>query len=156
MSLALLCIELINKNIIFDYATEFKLNNKEICETKDFTLSDSIYNDFKKFAIAKEFRYENNSQEGLKKLIEVIKKENFYEKTKDILDSLEAKLQHNTEEELEKYRSEVSQMLSAEIVKRYYFSKGEAQESLKTDKVLELSIEILNDPKRYNEILKGK
>ena len=47
-------------------------------------------------------------------------------------------------------------MLSAEIVKRYYFSKGEAEQFLKTDEVLELSIEILNDPKRYNEILQGK
>ena len=73
-----------------------------------------------------------------------------------ILDSLETKLQHNTEEELDKYRTEVSQMLSAEIVKRYYFSKGEAQEVLKTDEELKLCIEILNDPKRYNEILKGK
>ena len=156
MSLALLCIELIQKNIIFDYATEFKLNNKEIPTVDNFTLSDSIYNDFKQFAIKKDFKYENNSQEGLKKLIEIIKKENFYHKTKDILDSLEAKLQHNTEEELDKYRIEVSQMLSAEIVKRYYFSKGEAQESLKTDEALKLSIEILNDPKRYNEILQGK
>ena len=156
MSLALLCIELIQKNIIFDYATEFKLNNKEIPTVDNFTLSDSIYNDFKQFAIKKDFKYENNSQEGLKKLIEIIKKENFYHKTKDILDSLEAKLQHNTEEELDKYRNEVSQMLSAEIVKRYYFSKGEAQESLKTDEALKLSIEILNDPKRYNEILQGK
>ena len=156
MSLALLCIELLKKNIIFDYATEFKLNNKEIPAIEDFILSDSIYNDFKKFAIEKDFRYENNSQEGLKKLIEIIKKENFYETTKDILDSLETKLQHNTAEELDKYRSEVSQMLSAEIVKRYYFSKGEAQESLKTDETLKLSIEILNDPKRYHDILQGK
>ena len=109
-----------------------------------------------RFAIEKNFKYENNSQEGLKKLIEIIKKENFYESSKDILDSLETKLQHNTEEELDKYRTEVSQMLSAEIVKRYYFSKGEAQESLKTDETLKLSIEILNDPKRYNEILQGK
>ena len=156
MSLALLCIELIKKNIVFDYATEFKLNNKEIPAIEDFTLSDSTYNDFKKFAIEKNFKYENNSQEGLKKLIEIIKKENFYESSKDILDNLETKLQHNTEEELDKYRTEVSQMLSAEIVKRYYFSKGEAQESLKTDETLKLSIEILNDPKRYNEILQGK
>ncbi len=156
MSLALLCIELIKKNIIFDYATEFKLNNKEIPNTEHFILTDSIYNDFKKFAIAKDFKYENSSQEGLKKLVGIIKQENFYDQTKDILDSLEAKLQHNTEEELDKYRNEVSQMLSAEIVKRYYFSKGEAQESLKTDEALKLSIEILNDPKRYHDILQGK
>ena len=156
MALALLCVELIKKNITFDYATKFKLENETIPSVEDFTITDEIYNDFKQFVLEKDFKYQNSSQEGLKKLIEIIKKENFYESSKEILDNLETKLQHNTEEELDKYRTEVSQMLSAEIVKRYYFSKGEAQEVLKTDEELKLCIEILNDPKRYNEILKGK
>ena len=156
MALAHLCVELIKKNITFDYATKFKLENDTIASVENFTITDDIYNNFKKFVIEKDFKYENNSQEGLKKLIDIIKKENFYESSKEILDSLETKLQHNTEEELDKYRKEVSQMLSSEIVKRYYFSKGEAQEVLKTDEELKLCIEILNDPKRYNEILQGK
>lgn len=156
MALALLCVELIKKNITFDYATKFKLEHETIPSIEDFTITDEIYNDFKQFVLSKDFKYQNSSQEGLKKLIEIIKKENFYEDSKDILDSLETKLQHNIEEELDKYRTEVSQILSAEIVKRYYFSKGEAQEILKTDEELKLCIEILNDPKRYNEILKGK
>lgn len=156
MALALLCVELIKKNITFDYATKFKLENETIPSIEDFTITDEIYNDFKQFVLEKDFKYQNSSQEGLKKLIEIIKKENFYEDSKEILDSLEAKLQHSTEAELEKYKKEINQMLSAEIVKRYYFSKGEAQEVLKTDEELKLCIEILNDPKRYNEILKGK
>lgn len=156
MALALLCVELIKKNITFDYATKFKLEHETIPSIDDFTITDEIYNDFKQFVLEKDFKYQNSSQEGLKKLIEIIKKENFYEDSKEILDSLEAKLQHSTEAELEKYKKEISQMLSAEIVKRYYFSKGEAQEVLKTDEELKLCIEILNDPKRYNEILKGK
>lgn len=156
MALALLCVELIKKNITFDYATKFKLEHETIPSIEDFTITDEIYNDFKQFVLEKDFKYQNSSQEGLKKLIEIIKKENFYEDSKEILDSLEAKLQHSTEAELEKYKKEISQMLSAEIVKRYYFSKGEAQEVLKTDEELILCIEILNDPKRYNEILKGK
>lgn len=156
MALAILCMELIKKNITFDYATKFKLEHVNISSIEEFTITDDIYNDFKQFVLSKDFKYQNSSQEGLKKLIEIIKRENFYESSKDILDSLETKLQHNIEEELDKYRTEVSQILSAEIVKRYYFSKGEAQEILKTDEELKLCIEILNDPKRYNEILKGK
>lgn len=156
MSLAYLCIELIKQNIIFDYATQFKLNNDEIGSIKDFSITDSIYNDFKKFAIKRDFKFESSSQMSLKKLIEVIKKDNRYEETKDIINNLELKLKHNTELELDKFRSEVSQMLSAEIVKRYYFSKGEAEEILKTDDALKLSIEILNDSKRYYGILQGK
>lgn len=156
MALALICMELYKEHFIFDYATKFKTEHTNIPSIEDFSITDEIYNNFKAFVISKDFKYKNSSQEGLKKLIEIIKKENFYEESKEILDSLEAKLTHNIEEELDKYRKEISQMLSSEIVKRYYFSKGEAQEVLKTDEELKLCIEILNDPKRYHDILQGK
>lgn len=156
LSRAYFCYELMLQNICFDYATEFTLKNPTIGSVKDFSISDSTYNDFKEFVKSKNFKYENASEKKLKDLIETIKKENYYEESKDILDSLEKKLEHTTDVELDKFRKEVSELLSAEIVKRYYFSKGEAEQYLKSDEVLELSIEILNDPKRYNEILKGK
>ena len=156
LSRAYFCYELMLQNICFDYATEFTLKNPTIGSVKDFSISDSTYNDFKEFVKSKNFKYENASEKKLKDLIETIKKENYYEESKDILDSLEKKLEHTTDVELDKFRNDVSELLSAEIVKRYYFSKGEAEQYLKSDEVLDLSIEILNDPKRYNEILKGK
>ncbi len=156
LSRAYFCYELMLQNICFDYATEFTLKNPTIGSVKDFSISDSTYNDFKEFVKSKNFKYENASEKKLKDLIEAIKKENYYEESKDILDSLEKKLEHTTDVELDKFRKDVSELLSAEIVKRYYFSKGEAEQYLKSDEVLDLSIEILNDPKRYNEILKGK
>ena len=156
LSRAYFCYELMLQNICFDYATEFTLKNPTIGSVKDFSISDSTYNDFKEFIKSKNFKYENASEKKLKDLIETIKKENYYEESKDILDSLEKKLEHTTDVELDKFRKDVSELLSAEIVKRYYFSKGEAEQYLKSDEVLDLSIEILNDPKRYNEILKGK
>ena len=156
LSHAYFCYELMLQNICFDYATEFTLKNPTIGSVKDFSISDSTYNDFKEFVKSKNFKYENASEKKLKDLIETIKKENYYEESKDILDSLEKKLEHTTDVELDKFRKDVSELLSAEIVKRYYFSKGEAEQYLKSDEVLDLSIEILNDPKRYNEILKGK
>ena len=156
LSRAYFCYELMLQNICFDYATEFTLKNPTIGSVKDFSISDSTYNDFKEFVKSKNFKYENASEKKLKDLIETIKKENYYEESKDILDSLEKKLEHTTDVELDKFRKDVSELLSAEIVKRYYFSKGEAEQYLKSDEVLDLSIEILNDPKRYNEILQGK
>jgi carboxyl-terminal processing protease len=156
MALAHLCMELYKENLIFDYATKFKTEHENIPSVENFSITDSIYSDFKNFVIAKDFKYQNSSQDGLKKLVEIIKRENFYEESKELLDSLEAKLTHNIDEELDRYRKEVSQMLSSEIVKRYYFSRGEAQEVLKTDEELKLCIEILNDQKRYHDILQGK
>ena len=43
--------------------------------------------------------------------------------------------------------------MAAEIVKRYYYQRGELQESLKDDPVLEKALEVLGDPKLYNETL---
>lgn len=156
MAIAYLCYELVKKNIIFDYATKFYLENPSIPAIQDFTITDEIYNDFKEFVKSKDFKYNNPSQEALTKLIEIIKMDNFYEDSKELLDSLEEKIQHDIDTELDLYRTEVTKMLSSQIVLRYYFSKGEAEEILKTDKEVELSIEILTDPKRYNGILQGK
>ncbi len=156
ISRAYLCYELMYQNIYFDYATEFKLKNKTISAVEDFVITDSIYNDFKSFVKEKDFKYENASEKKLKELVDIIKRENAYEDNKEILDNLEKKLQHSTEADLDKFRKEVSELLSAEIVKRYYFSKGEAQQYLKCDEALELCIEIINDPNRYYGILQGK
>ena len=156
LSRAFLCYELMYQNIIFDFATEFKLKNPTIGSIEDFSISDSIYNDFKNFVKEKNFKYERASERKLKDLIEIIKKDNYYEESKELLDSLEKTLQHANDVELDKFSKDVKELLSAEIVKRYYFSKGEAQEFLKHDEVLKLCIEILNNPKRYYDILQGK
>lgn len=156
LSRAFLCYELMYQNIIFDFATEFKLKNPTIGNIEDFSISDSTYNDFKNFVKEKNFKYETASERKLKDLIDIIKKDNYYEESKELLDSLEKTLQHANDVELDKFSKDVKELLSAEIVKRYYFSKGEAQEFLKHDEVLKLCIEILNNPKRYYDILQGK
>ena len=156
LSRAFLCYELMYQNIIFDFATEFKLKNPTIGSIEDFSITDSTYNDFKNFVKEKNFKYERASERKLKDLIEIIKKDNYYKESKELLDSLEKTLQHANDVELDKFSKDVKELLSAEIVKRYYFSKGEAQEFLKHDEVLKLCIEILNNPKRYYDILQGK
>lgn len=43
-----------------------------------------------------------------------------------------------------------------EIIKRYYFQKGEVQYSLRHDKELQKAKEILNDDTQLNELLSKK
>ena len=44
-------------------------------------------------------------------------------------------------------------MLEAEIVKRYYYQKGEVLASLKDDKVLEKALEVLANRTLYQQTL---
>ena len=43
--------------------------------------------------------------------------------------------------------------MASEIIKRYYFQKGELLESLKNDEVLEKALEVLGNQELYNKTL---
>ena len=70
--------------------------------------------------------------------------------------ALKAKLIPDVEKNLEANRKDIEEMLSLEILKRYYFQKGQVQYSLRNDKDLRIAIELLKDTEKYNKILSVK
>jgi len=66
---------------------------------------------------------------------------------------LSKKLSHNLDHDFANFRKEIAEQLAFEIVKRYYYQKGEICESLKNDPIVERAEEILLDPKQYRAIL---
>ena len=117
-------------------------------------MPDSVYNEFKAFVKSKNFKYDKQSERILSDLKEVAKFEGYFdEKTQKQFEALEASLNHDLDRDLETFRDEISQLLSIEIVKRYYHQKGEIIESIKDDKDLTEACSIVNDKARYGQIL---
>ena len=75
-------------------------------------------------------------------------------KVSDIEVALEEKLKPNLERDLDRYKKEVKGLITSEIVKRYYYRKGEVQQSLRDDNVLQKAIDVLKDKKLYDDTLK--
>ena len=50
-------------------------------------------------------------------------------------------------------KDEVKRVMAAEIVKRYYYQRGELQESLKDDPTLEKALAVLGDHSLYVQTL---
>ena len=50
----------------------------------------------------------------------------------------------------------MTELLSLEIIKRYYYQKGEIQYSLRTDKDLKVALNLLKSDEKYKEILNIK
>lgn len=69
------------------------------------------------------------------------------------IDSLSKKLSHNLDHDFANFRDEIAEQLAFEIVKRYYYQKGEICESLKDDPIVTRAEEILLDPEQYRAIL---
>ena len=144
---------LVNEDMIFDYATQYALQHPTIAKVEDFQLTDADYADFKAMLKKRDFTYDRQSEEVLKKLKEFAEFEGYMENAKEEFAALEKKLQHNLDLELDRFAKDIKPLITEEIVKRYYFEKGAVQETLKEDIGLEKAMEILQKPGEYKKIL---
>jgi carboxyl-terminal processing protease len=141
-------------NLLFNYATTYYNEHPSIAEAGKFALSDGEYDAFKAFVLKEEFTYSTASEEMLKKMKKTAEDEGFYEDSKAEYDALMAKVVPSKERDLNKFRPEIQTMLENEIVSRYYYQKGRAVDSFRSDDVLKKALEVLNNISQYNTILK--
>ncbi|MFR9166898.1 MAG: S41 family peptidase [Dysgonomonas sp.] len=145
---------LVTQYIIFDFATEWTQKHNTILPVESFSLTDEDYNNFKEFVKAKkDFKYDMLSEKTLNSLKEIMEYEGYMDAAGDEYKALEAKLTPDLDRDLNTFKEDIMQMLSAEIAKRYYYKEGEIREALKTDKGVEEAIKVLTDTEKYKEIL---
>ncbi len=147
---------LISKSIIFDYATQYRLKNKQIAKPAEFKMSDSEYNDFIAFAKSKNFNYKTESEDVLEKLKESATDEKYFESVKEDYDRVIKIIQADKQQDLLKEKATISKLLEAEIVGRYYYVPGKEEKQLLSDERVAKAIEILKTPATYNEILSAR
>lgn len=139
--------------IIFDWVTDWVSKHKSISAPEEFHLSDVDYEDFKSFVKSKDFVYDRLSEKSMKQLKEVMEFEGYMNTASAEFKALEAKLKPDLDRDLALFRDKIKQQIEAEIVKRYYYKKGEFVISLRNDKELERAIELLNNADEYKKIL---
>ena len=72
-----------------------------------------------------------------------------------LFNSLEAKLTPDLERDFDRNKDQIKKLLTSEIMKRYYFQKGELINSLKDDDVLDKALEVLGDSALYQRTLEA-
>ncbi|MDB2621769.1 S41 family peptidase [Flavobacteriales bacterium] len=144
---------LVSKQLIFDYATQFVLDNDTIGAPGAYKIDDLLYEDFVSFLSDKDYEYETITEKELAELIELADDE--YSDFKDDLVVLQKKLLSYKEDDIHKYQSEISELLLSELMTRYHYQEGRVIASLANDPVLEEAIIVLNDKSRYDAILSG-
>ena len=147
-------VALLQKNLVFDYVTDFYYKHKDIAPASQFRVTDDIYNDFKNYISTKEYEYSTNTEKTLKILREKAKEEKYLEAIEKELSDLEKKLQSDKLVDLDKNKEEVKQLIESEILTRYYYEKGRTEGMLKYDNVLHKAIKVLSNKEEYNKILK--
>ncbi|MCR5036836.1 MAG: S41 family peptidase [Bacteroidales bacterium] len=143
------------KNLFFKYANKYYRKHKSIKSAKDFQISDAEYEDFMQFVKDEGFTFTSQSEKEIKELERVAKLEGYLEDIQPMLDEAKAKIEVEKTKDLLDNRSEIEEMLEAEIVSRYYYQKGRIIATLDDDPELAKAFEVILDQEEYNNILKG-
>lgn len=138
---------------IFDYATMYTLEHDSIEPLHSYNISDSDYEKFKKYLISTGFNYDTRSAKVLSELKKLIELEGYTEITSEEIASLEKKLQHNLERDLDYFAKDVKELINNEIILRYYGRQGAISYSLRNDKIIDESYKLFADRERYKKIL---
>jgi carboxyl-terminal processing protease len=141
------------QNLYFDYATLYVLQHPNIASPSDFVLSDADFKAFTDYLVEKKFAYTTQTEKSYNALLEMAQYEGLDKQAKDEFTALKTKLLPNVTRNIQDNKSEVSELLSLEIIKRYYYQKGEIQYSLRTDDDLKVALNILKTDGKYGKIL---
>lgn len=143
-------------NWAFKFAVKFAHENPTICPPEEFEITDSIYEAFKNFIDPNEFKYDKVCEDRLRSLRNLATSEGYMnDAAREQFDILEGMLKHDLKHDLDTHRREISEILGAEIMKHYYFQRGQLIDALKYDDCIDRVAELLADDGQYQKLLSG-
>ncbi|MCR4681417.1 MAG: S41 family peptidase [Bacteroidales bacterium] len=147
---------LVTNNLVFDFANEYHAKHDTILPAEDFRIDDKLYAEFVDFLKDKDYSYKSETEELLEDVKKTAIDDKLFSSIEPDYNLLLSKIQEEKKNDLQKYKSEISNYLSSEIVVRYYYQKGRIMNMLSEDTDIAAAKSVLLDSQRYNSILSPK
>src|SRR6185436_20128698 len=107
-------VSLLTKNLIFDFATQYRDKHPSIAPAKEFKLTDQDFNDFNAYIADKDYDYVTKSEKTMEDLKTTAENEKYFDAFKNEYEALKAKMAHNKKEDIVKNKTEIMQLLKEE------------------------------------------
>jgi carboxyl-terminal processing protease len=147
-------LSLVSKGLIFEYATKFYYENKETTpDPKKFKITQEQYKEFVKWLEDKDYDYTTRVEKAIDNLTEYAKKEKYFDNVKNQIENLKKQVMHNKDQDLQQFRTEISEILEEEIISRYHLRAGATEASFDDDDHIQSALKALGDMKKYDELL---
>lgn len=141
------------QQLYFDFANQFVAAHPTISQPEEFTLKDDDFKSFTDFLTEKKFTYTSETQKYYDQLFEVAAMEGLDKSAKAEFEALKQKLVPDITNNLQENKDDIIDLLSHEIIKRYYFQKGEIRYSLRNDDDLKKAITTLSNLEEFQKLL---
>ncbi|MFZ1704246.1 MAG: S41 family peptidase [Saprospiraceae bacterium] len=149
-----LTLALLEKNMIFHFATDYVRGKDSIDSPDVFKFNDFL--SFEKYCKDKNFLYETNLEKSIKLARESKKDKNIMRVLEVDIQNLESKIKKEKEKEWALYKAEITKEIEKEIISRFYLQSGKVKYALQNDSAVNEAISILHDTKKYNKLLQKK
>ena len=149
-----LAYNIVRDNWAFDYAVKYAAEHPTIAAAEEFKITDEIFNDFKAFIDPAKFEYDKVCETSLASLKKTAEDEGYLnDETKAEFDRLEKLLKHDLDKDLDLHRDDIEKLLGKEIIKNYYYQRGQMIFALGQDRVTARASEMFNTEGEYEKIL---
>ena len=155
-TLSYLVENLIDKNIIFDFATKYRIKNATIAEPEKFAVSQAEIDELKKSAGANLTNYHTITDQEIAILEKTAANDFSSPEIKKRIDALKEVIQQIKISETNKYDSQIKKALEYEIIRRYYNEQGEIRYTLQNDPYITAANQVLKDAILYKKTLNKK
>lgn len=144
---------LLRSDAIFNFASSYFYKHSSIASPESFVFQDSEYDDFIDFIKEGETNFKTNSEKKFESAFELSEKENLSKGIAASYRSLSKALEDQKIQELNTNKARIKEMLSDEIINRYYFKKGEYQNHIEFSPYIKEAVSVLENQDRYRSIL---
>ncbi|MBQ7531552.1 MAG: S41 family peptidase [Paludibacteraceae bacterium] len=136
---------LYTKQLFFDYATKYRAAHPTIPAVKEFALTDGDINDFCAFLDEEGFTYETETGKYFNEMLEMAQHEDLDSATIAGLKAFEPQLRPSFREAILRHKKDVTELLEAEIIERYYYRRGRTEYMLQHDDDLKKALDVIHD-----------
>ncbi len=133
---------------------DIKVSYPSIAPAEEFTVSDSIFQDFKEFIDPEKLDYDKYCESGLKMLREATENEGYMNDSVSAkFDELQRLLKRDFDRDFDTNKADICEILGMEISERYYPGRGQILQRLRNDIDVDSAARVLKDTARYRELL---
>ncbi len=146
--------DILAKGYIFNFADKYYYDHDK--ERFDKVNNEKLLSDFKKYLKSNNYSYQSALDKKLDEIVKLIDDKKESDKVNNTVSQLRTQLKSNFDDEFENNKQDILIELRAELAHRYNGMDSEIKELLKSDKQFLTAINLVNDNKNYNRLLKTK
>lgn len=138
-----------------DWADEYmRKHGNETIDIRTFSLTDEDYADFCSFIQERDVPYESETRRALTALEQAAENDRYDETLSEAIAYLKELVKDDKMSNMETYRDEIMEALTADVILRYAYSEGVAEYSMVHDEVVDQAVELLLNSEEYERILR--